>query len=176
MKKIVLATMLSGMLLAGGDLPEVEYITVEEAPQSNPFYIGIGVGADTETEYDYQYDYSNVSLLAGALVAREGALGLAIEARLSSTLDDYGVDTLGLYLKPEFETTSEFTVFGILGYQSLSAYEFTYDAIGVGIGGVMMFTEQFGAQVDYVYSVIEEDVFGFTPEYANLTVSAIYKF
>ena len=175
MKKIILAIMLSVGLLAGGDLPDVTYIT-EEAPQASPFFLGIGVGLDTEIEYDYEYDYSNVSLLAGAIVAREGALGLAIEARLSSTLDDYGVDTFGLYLKPEIETTSEFTVFGIIGYQSLSAYDYTYDAVGIGVGGVMMFTERFGVQADYIYSIIEEDEFGFTPQYANLTASLLYRF
>jgi len=33
-----------------------------------------------------------------------------------------------------------------------------------------------GVMVDYIYSFIDEDEYGFTPEYANLTGSLVYKF
>ena len=190
MYKIVLSVLLSAGLLAGGDLPEiepVEYITVMDEPQTSPFYVGVGYGIDGEagryydydsSYYDYEYtdSYSNVSVLAGAVVAREGSLGLAVEGRASWSLDEYGVDTWGVFVKPEFDSDKGFAVFGIFGYQELTQYEHTYDAIGLGVGGVYLFTDNVGVIVDYIYSFIDEDEYGFTPEYANLTGSLIYKF
>ena len=179
MKKVLLSALFSVGLLAGGDLPEiepVEYITVGVDPEPSPFYIGIGVGSDIEKEWDGNYDYSNLSVLAGAIVAREGSLDLSIEGRAAWSFDEYGVDSYGIYLKPELDTDKSFKVFGLLGYQSLTTYDYDYDAIGIGIGGIIAFGDSLGVQVDYVYSILDEDVFGFTPEYGNLTASVLYKF
>ena len=179
MKKILIALMLSAGLHAGGDLPEVEYVYADD-PQTSPFYIGAGLASDYErNSYDY-YDvdtgYTNVSVLAGAAVAREGSLGLAIEGRVSWSLDEYGVDAASIYLKPEIEVGKGFTTFAVIGYQNITTYEYSYDALGLGIGGAYLFTDYVGVQVDYIYSYIAEDEFGITPEYANLTASLIYKF
>ncbi len=186
MKKLIVAFIMSVGLYAGGDLPEVAYVAYDE-PQPSPFYVGIGIGFDAEygryydsfnIAYDYDIDegYSNISILAGAVVAREGALGLAVEARLSNSFDEYGVDTWGIYAKPEFEANRSFTVFGVIGYQNITTYDYTYDATGIGVGGVVMFTDSIGAQVDYIYSFIAEDEYGFIPEYSNITASVLYKF
>jgi len=179
MNKIVLSVLLSVGLLAGGDLPEiepVEYITVMDEPQVSPFYVGAGVGVDNESEWYGDYSYSNVSLLAGAVVAREGNLGLALEGRATWSFDEYGVDSWEVFVKPEVEATSSVTVYGIFGYQKLYAYDFDYDALGVGVGAGYMFSDSIGVIVDYVYSIIEEDEFGYVPEYDNLTVSIVYAF
>jgi hypothetical protein len=175
MKKIILSTLLGSMLCAGGDLPEVTYVDVE-SPQASPFYAGIGFGVDDEVESDFNDGYSNVSLFMGAVVAREGTLALAVEARLATTLDDYGVDSWGLYIKPEIDFDGSFQLFGILGYQNLTTYDYTYDATGLGVGGVYMFNDNIGVQLDYIYSFIADDEYGYTPEYANATASLLYRF
>lgn len=177
-KKYLIGLMLSASLMAGGDLPEIEpvsYVGYEE-PQASPFYAGAGIGLDNEQEWYGEYDYNNISLFAGAVVAREGTLGLALEGRVAWSLDDYGVDSWGIYAKPEIDIDSSFIAFIIIGYQNLITYDYTYDAVGVGIGGVFMFTDSVGVQADYIYSFIEEDEFGYTPEYSNLTASILYKF
>lgn len=99
-----------------------------------------------------------------------------MEGRASWSFNEYGVDTWGIYAKPEIETSKSFTVFGVVGYQNITSYEVTYDATGLGIGGAFLFTDNLGVQVDYIYSFITEDDFGFAPEYANLTASILYKF
>ncbi len=189
MKNIFVTLLLSVGLLAGGDLPEiepVEYMEVETI-QPSPFYVGAGIGIDEEagryydyydpySDYEYKNGYTNLSVLAGAVIAREGSLGLAVEGRASWSFDDYGVDSWGVYVKPEFDSDKGFTVFGILGYQELTQYEYTYDATGIGVGGVFLFNDNVGVMVDYIYSYIAEDEYGFTPSYGNLTGSLIYKF
>ena len=76
----------------------------------------------------------------------------------------------------EIEVGKGFTTFAVIGYQNITTYEYTYDALGLGLGGAYLFTDYIGVQVDYIYSYIAEDEFGITPEYANLTASLIYKF
>ena len=67
-------------------------------------------------------------------------------------------------------------MYGILGYQKLYAYDFDHNAFGVGAGAAYMLNDSIGVMVDYVYSVIAEDEFGYVPEYDNLTASILYRF
>ena len=180
MKQILMSVMASVMLYAGGelvaDIEPIEYITVTEEPQASPFYLGAGIGIDNESEWDGDYSYSNLSLLAGAIIAREGNLGLALEGRATWSFDEYGVDSWEIFVKPEVEVDKSFAVYGILGYQKLYAYDFDHNAFGVGAGAAYMLNDSIGVMVDYVYSVIAEDEFGYVPEYDNLTASILYRF
>ncbi len=191
MKKILVALAMSVGLYAGGslvvDIEPTTYIEEEVAPTPSPFYAGVGFGIDNENtrlynsangkEYvEFNEGYSNVSLFAGATLITEGTFGLAAEGRAAWTLDDYGVDSWGVFLKPEIEMVQGVTVFGLLGYQAITPVDFEYDALGVGAGLMYVFNDNIGAQVDYVYSVIEEDEFGFIPGYENLTMSLFYRF
>ena len=190
MKQILVALMLSVGLYAGGDIvADIEPIVYEavEAPVKSPFYVGAGFGIDNEVsryydamnallDYDIDQSYTNISLLGGAVVASEGSLALAVEGRVAWTLDDYGVDSWGVFGKPEFEVSTGLVLFGLLGYQEITTYDYIYDALGLGAGIGYDFTDSLGVQVDYVYSVIGEDDFGYIPEYSNLTASLLYKF
>ncbi len=192
MKKILLTLVMSVGLYAGGSIPDIipVYEYESEPLQVSPFYVGAGFGFDKEVgnyyiyeysptlvEYQYTEYYTNVSLFGGAVAVREGQFALALESRLSWSTDDYGIDAWGVFIKPEFDINDNFTLFGLIGYQQLSIPDdITYDATGLGLGGKYMFTDEFGTQVDYVYSYIGEDEFGFEPEYGNFTVSVLYNF
>ncbi len=190
MKQILVALMLSAGLYAGGsivaDIEPITYVEVE-TPTASPFYIGAGFGIDNEVsryydamsvllDYDIDQSYSNISLLGGAVVAAEGNLALAVEGRVAFTLDDYGVDSWSVFGKPEIEVGAGLVLFGLIGYQDITTYDYDYDALGLGAGVGYDFTDNIGVQVDYVYSVISEDDFGYVPEYSNLTASLLYKF
>jgi len=180
MNKIVLSVMVSAMLFAGGelvaDIEPIEYITVTEEPQASPFYLGVGYIVDEEVDYYGTYNYSGLTVMAGAVVAREGTMGLAIEGRVSGSFDDYGVSSYGIYAKPEIELGKDFTTFLVVGYQRLSTYEMDINALGIGVGGAFFFTDSLGVQADWIYSSTEKDEFDFQPEYSSLTASILYRF
>jgi hypothetical protein len=188
LNKIKLRALLCTGFYDGGDYPDIEPVTYVnvDTPEANPFYVGAGFGTDTEKDkyydvipsldHDIDEQYFNASILVGAVVATEGALDLAIEGRASISTDTYGVDAWGIYAKPELNVDDQFTLFGIIGYQQITTYDNQYDATGLGAGGTFLFTDSVGIQLDYIYSFIAEDEFGYVPEYTNVTASLLYKF
>ena len=175
MKKSLVALFATTALMAGGSLPDVTYIT-EEAPQSSPFYGTISVGIDSERTYSGDYTYTDVSISLGAVVAREGQLGLAVEGVISSSFDTYGVYGYGLYVKPEIELNEGITTFAIIGYQKLYTYDMDVDALGLGIGGAFMVSDRIGIQASWIYSIVEEDIDFVQPEYSNTSIGLLYRF
>ena len=130
MNKIVLSVMLSVGVFAGGelvaDIEPIEYITVTEEPQASPFYLGAGIGIDNESEWDGDYSYSNLSLLAGAIIAREGNLGLALEGRATWSFDEYGALGTGGILDDILLIGPQLEGCGVFFYQCIAIWPYTF--------------------------------------------------
>jgi len=180
----VLAT--STFAVAGGDIepvePMVPSIVVEEAPISTGgLYLGIGYGYEKLTIdrasggnlIDEQF--GSVMLDAGykfnQYLAVEGRYWAGINssnelAWRSGLPSDITVDAWGVYLKPMFPVSNDFSIYGLVGYGSAEAtYEpnnisITSDSVsGVswGVGAEFAVTNNWAIFVDYTSIIDGED-------------------
>ncbi len=170
---------MSTFAVAGGDIapvePVIETPMVEES--TGAFYVGLGYGmmnteaslTDGEVTAGLDIDHSTVMFQAGyqfnPYIAIEGRYWAAVgdadvtasvtgEGSASGDLDDDS-NVWGIYLKPMYPVTSEFTVYALLGYGSV---EIDIDGDTLlddeqfqwGLGGSYAFSDNFSVFVDYV--------------------------
>ena len=184
MKKIMLAAVAAMTVAFAG--PSVEVLV--EAPVTSSAYVGLGYGFGTAelavSDYNFMVsdsvDADNIFLQAGynfnEYVAVEGRYAFG-----ATYSDNLPVDTLALYLKPQYPITSELSVYGLLGYawNEVDNTDTDFDGFAYGIGAKYAVIEDVEVFVDYtsVYSDTESfgDVDVDTDVYA-VNVGVSYKF
>jgi len=183
MKKVTLsmiaALAMSTFAVAGGDIAPVEPVVEVPAVESTPgaFYVGIGYGmmnteaslTDGEITASLDIDHSTVMLQAGyqfnPYIAIEGRYWTAIaDADVTASVTGEGSESAdlsddstawGIYVKPMYPVTSEFTVYGLLGYGNV---EIDLDGGSMldesqfqwGLGASYAINDNFSVFVDYV--------------------------
>ncbi|HQS78177.1 MAG: hypothetical protein B7Y13_07420 [Sulfurovum sp. 24-42-9] len=182
MKKIVLSAWtvaaLSSVGFAGGDMAPVEPVVstpmMEEVTKN--FYVGLGltgVGTSTDdvnifSEEPYQDRTGNLSLLAGyafnPYIAVEGRYSLYV-----SEEDYLNTDFWGIYAKPQYPVTEDFTLYALLGFGGVTSSGTNGAAIDLddtgfqwGLGASYDVADDIAVFVDYV-SVAD----GMTPDAWN---------
>jgi len=190
----------SGLLMAGGDIAEVEPIVnvpaVEEVSENN-FYVGLGLAAVSARDADVsanlfdekagQDRLGNIDLLVGYEFHRH----FAVEGRYTTTLSESdSIDTMdswSIFAKPKYGVTEEFTLYGLLGYGNVqldgaggSIADMDESGFQWGLGLSYMINENFDLFADYKFLANEFDgVFsnGATEvSVDSLTVGVMYNF
>ncbi len=188
MKKITLSAALiaamSTLAIAGGDIAPVEPVVepiVEES--TGAFYLGLAYGwqtlesentsffADGSFATSDDVDYGSIMLQAGYkfndYVAIEGRywIGLDEDEIFNTQNANIELDSWGIYVKPMYPVTEEFTIYGLLGYADTSV-DYTLnigggvytpyndagnvDGFSWGIGADYAFGENWSVFLDYV--------------------------
>jgi len=216
MKKITLSVALiaamSTFAIAGGDIAPVEPVIEEPIVEESTgaFYLGLAYGWQT-AENDYtaflthgslsgvsdSVDYGSVMLQAGYkfndYVAIEGRywIGLDKDTTIASTAVNAELDSWGIYVKPMYPVTEEFTIYGLLGYADTSL-DYTINVGGLvytpydnggsvdgfswGIGADYAFSENWSVFLDYVvlYDNDKDVVFeGVYPGNVDTTIDSV---
>lgn len=205
MKKMLLPFALvvtSGLLMAGGDLAEVEPVVhvptvVEEEVSENNFYVGLGVAAISARDADVSPDFfdvktgqdrlGNIDLLAGYEFHRH----FAVEGRYTTTIaESDSIDTMdswSIFAKPKYAVTEEFTLYGLLGYGNVqldgaggSIADMDESGFQWGLGLSYMINENFDLFADYKF--LADDFDGVFSNGAtevsvdSITVGVMYNF
>ena len=129
MKRIILSVaVMSSLAFAGGDVaPVVVPVVIDEV---SPFYMGLGLSAvstrnsrislsftSDKREQDRTGDVS-------AMVGYDFNPYIALEGRYMTSMfdeDELSRSSWGIYAKPQYPVTEEFSVYALLGYGGLRA-------------------------------------------------------
>ena len=192
MKNTILSlAVVAAMTTAAVAGPAVE--TYEAPVDNSSFYLGLGYGFGT-TEYSadngYNYigdsiDTDNITLQAGyninQYVAVEGRMGLGLD---NEDFYDAGVDSVSLFVKPQYPVTPEFSVYALIGYSWNTFYSDVTDDVDAdgfawGLGAKYEVVENVEVFADYtsLYSDtetsgnvdVDEDIY-------SVNVGVSYKF
>jgi opacity protein-like surface antigen len=197
MKKVTLsmiaALAMSTFAVAGGDIAPVEPVVetpVVEEVSTGAFYVGLAYGmVNTEISYtdgqdtlSLDIDHSTAMFQAGyqfnPYLAIEGRYWMAVgdaDATLSLTgegsesgdLDDDS-NVWGIYIKPMYPVTSEFTVYALLGYGNveldLEGASTDESDFQWGLGVAYAFNDNLSVFVDYVSLYDDSETFVFERE------------
>ena len=186
---IVAALAASTLAIAG---PAVE-VLVEAPVDNSSFYVGLGYGFGT-TEVSatdgYEYigdsiDTDNIALQAGYNINQF----VAVEGRVNLGLDnednyDAGVDSVALFVKPQYPVTADFAVYALLGYAWNTLYsdvtnDVDADGFAYGIGAKYEVVENVEVFADYTSLYSDTETFGnvdVDEDIYNVTVGVSYKF
>lgn len=200
MKKIALsvvtAVTISSLAFAGGDVaPVVAPVVIDEV---RPFYIGLGLSAvstrDSRTSLkffdnkDGQEETGDVS----AMVGYDFNPYIAIEGRYMTSMwyeDSLNRNSWGIYAKPQYPVTDEFSVYVLLGYGGMRVNSISRSLIHVhdtgfqwGLGLSYAVSEHADVFFDYVdvANNMDSDIFDGVPfaevDSDALTVGVTYNF
>jgi len=190
MKKLNLSLVtvlaMSTFAIAGGDIATVEPQVVVDTPmvvEDKGPYVGIAYGyekikIDRESGGSSLLDekFGSVMIDAGykfnPYIAIEGRywFGLSSSNDLgwrSGLNSDVTIDAWGIYAKPMYPVTTEFDIYGLVGYSGVDA---TYDpsnggsitsdtvnGFSWGVGGAYSFSDKWSLFVDYTSIIDSED-------------------
>jgi len=190
MKKLNLSLVtvltMSTFAIAGGDMAPVEPEVVVDTPmvvEDKGPYVGIAYGyekirIDRESGGSSLLDekFGSIMLDAGykfnPYIAIEGRywFGLSSSNDLawrSGLNSDVTIDAWGIYAKPMYPVTTEFDIYGLVGYSGVDA---TYDpsnggsitsdtvnGFSWGVGGAYSFSDKWSLFVDYTSIIDSED-------------------
>jgi opacity protein-like surface antigen len=170
MKKILISLVTANaVLMAGGDFvtPEEPVIEIPEIDNS-AFYLGLGLGQSSVNDDPTQEEITSTSLTLQAgyqyneYIAVEGRASFGFNSEYepgltTNTGGDFDDDIFswGIYLKPMYPVTEEFSLYALLGYggvqlgnlESGDAYE---SGFHWGLGASYAATETISVFVDYV--------------------------
>ena len=196
MKKITMGlTALAAMgtiAMAGGDIAPIA-VVAEPVVDNSSFYLGLGYGFGTTevsatngVEYiGDSIDTDNIALQAGyninQYVAVEGRVNLGLD---NEDYSDAGVDSVALFVKPQYPVTPEFSVYGLLGYSWNTLYsdlteDVDADGFAYGIGAKYEVIEDVEIFADYTSVYSDTETYGLVDvdeDIYNVTVGATYKF
>jgi len=147
MKKITLSlgvlVAISSLGFAGGDIAPVEPVVMAPVimdSNDQGVYVGIGVSAVSARDTSFGIDFTSVKFGQDRLGNVNFILGynlnkyLAVEGRYSTTFTDEDLvemDSLSLFVKPQYPLSEDFSVYALLGYGSVEM-----DGVGVAKGRV----------------------------------------
>ncbi|MDD2452021.1 MAG: porin family protein [Sulfurovum sp.] len=173
MKKLLLPLALvatSGLLMAGGDLVEVEPVVevpvVKEVSENN-FYAGLGIAAvsarDTHASLDFfgeEYGQDRLGNL-DFIVGYEFHRHFAVEARYTTSIayeDIVEMDGWSIFAKPKYPVTENVTIYGLLGYGNVQMdgvdgviTDMDESGFQWGLGLSYMINENFDLFADYKF-------------------------
>jgi len=213
MKKIILSTVailsLSSFAMAGGDIEVVEEQVIElAAPATDTgFYVGLGygwtgfngngVGAYNTPENNWDINLGSIMIDGGykfnQYIAVEGRYWFGLQDSndlgWTSGAKDVTVDSWAIYAKPMYPVTSEFNVYGLIGFagtdvevDNLSGANFDASGFSWGIGADYKVVDNVSVFIDYTSIVQNEGVtFGglnlpLEMDTDKVTVGVNYKF
>ena len=195
-KKIVIYSLLTSCILAGGDIEEVfqsEYFQ----PTENRFYIGLSTSSFNMNDdfTDEKISSNDIGLLAGYkfndyfAVEGRASMGLNMDYNPGMTgnnSSDYDGDytSWGIYLKPMYPI-DDFRIYGLIGFggtqlsnlENGDAYENSFQW---GLGAEYNIHEDYAIFVDYV-KAYDDTGFDYRAQNRNVeadkvTVGLYYKF
>ena len=157
MKEIIAALMLTGTLVAGGDIANISQAPV--CPDESKFYVGLGLSYD-ELYIDGYEDWTSDGLFNVSNPGMQALLGytifgyndwkFSVEGRLGYVDFGNGIEYTwyGAYARPEYDI-GKFGLYGLLGYgASDGTITFNGSPFNVSINGsVSDFT--YGAGISY---------------------------
>ena len=132
MKRIVLsvAVMRSSAFAGGGfkDVePAVEPVIAVVVEEVSPFYVGLGLSAVSTRDGDLNFfDGEAGQDRTGDILVMAGYefnQYVAVEGRYMTSITDEDVitrDSWGIYVKPQYPATEDFTLYALLGYGGLT--------------------------------------------------------
>ena len=167
--------------------PAVEVVETPVVDNSS-FYVGAGYGFGTAEISAVGYnaritesvDADNIFLQAGynfnEYVAVEGRYAFG-----ATYSDNLPVDTLAIYVKPQYPITAELSVYGLLGYawNEVDNTDVDFDGFAYGIGAKYAVVQNVEVFVDYtsVYSDTESfDLVDVDQDVYAVNVGVTYKF
>ncbi len=132
MKKIALSVVtivtMSSLAFAGGDIaPVVAPVVIDEV---SPFYMGLGLSAvstrNSRTSLDFFSDKNGQDRTGdvSAMVGYDFNPYIALEGRYMTSIfeeDFLNRSSWGIYAKPQYPVTEEFSVYALLGYGGMRA-------------------------------------------------------
>ncbi len=201
MKKIgntvALLAIASNFVMAGGDfttpvepevnIPEKEVVVVDDDVKYDGFYAGGGLSYLRMNAVD-ELRGNALTLLAGYYFNKY----IGIEARYSRTLTDPDLDTgatvvssndtlsnVGIYLKPMYNITTGFSLYGLAGYGKAKAGNLSESGVQWGLGTKYELANGLGIFFDYMDmydgdnfdTINAQDAF-----FSGTTVGATYTF
>ena len=147
MKKIILSlgvlVAISSLGFAGGDIAPVEPLVMAPVimdSNDQGVYVGIGISAVSARDSSLGINFTSVKFGQDRLGNVTFLLGynlnkyLAVEGRYSTTFTDEDLvemDSLSLFVKPQYPLSEDFFVYGLLGYGSVKM-----DGVSVAKGRV----------------------------------------
>ena len=189
MKKIILSTVvISSLAFAGGDIvPVVPAVMVDEV---SPFYVGLGLSAVSTRNSDVSLSFTSIKEgqdRTGDILVMAGYEFnpyIAVEGRYMTSVydeDKLTRDSWGIYAKPQYPATEEFTLYALLGYgglnadgKGLSLTDVSDTGFQWGLGASYAVTEDVAIFVDYVSIAtdMDSDIFYSSP-FADVDSDAI---
>ena len=126
---VLAVAVMSNFGFAGGDFTAEEAGAMAAAEEVLPYYVGLGLTAASTRDSDVSLSFTDdkngqdrtgdISVLAGYKFNPY----VAVEGRYTTSFydEDYLTrDSWGLYVKPQYPVTEEFTVYTLLGYGGLN--------------------------------------------------------
>ena len=194
---ITLLALTSNLVIAGGNIlvpmepsvsiPEKQIVVVNDNVTYNGFYLG-GGSSYLRLNEAVELRGNALTIVAGYYFNKY----LGLEARYTGTLtnidEDQGrvivstnkeLSNAGIYLKPMFNLTTGFSIYGLAGYGKSTAGDLTESNVQWGLGSKYELANGVGIYFDYT-SLYEGDDFGGTnikdTFFSSTSVGATYTF
>lgn len=134
MKKVVVSIVavaaMSSYGFAGGDIAPVEPVAVVPVVEVSPFYMGFGLSAVSTRDSHISLDFTSEKSGQDRTVDVSAMAGydfneyIALEGRYMTSMfeeDFLSRSSWGIYAKPQYPVTDDFSVYALLGYGGLRA-------------------------------------------------------